>query len=563
MALSNAQTDLDEKERLELLDEFARLRRDLIPDAMRYIARPIAMAIIASVLVSSSRLSWTKKSVFYIGQKLMNVSFWWVTVAVPLVMHTIVKRKKPERRRKSEWDAEYIDPRQDCSDYARCLLENWALAIYPTTAVGVITILSLRFNLLKGESSLLSWRLATLLSQLVTRLGAAMSVHQFPKYLYELRKENDKCPTPLLPSALQSLINLSLWILPLGFAADVSQLYTCGMKMGCGWDKKLFSMAEFWGGSRAMTAICYSVLASSLLMQLCQFIGFKKLFRVGYFTNISLATSNAKVRALLLQDPNALNVVKLRYRLHWREPKRLFSSFHRMAHAFTLFLFTGWGEDASVLEESTSEPHLLKLIKRDMDLLPGVKPDRSTWVPNATQGMARIHQEDYDKKSFQDPLGIALQQTFGIGLSFDFDHDVKLRQGATLTVHRLRARAAKSAIKRYNRIPDIIKEEVENIADDVERENLAKNRIDEERTQLKVSVNRLLSLIPTNAPAPEGKNLDVLSMRQSEVNSLQTGAANLPFLNNEDPINDDGDDFIVTDPYLDDDIFSRTKTVFT
>jgi hypothetical protein len=80
-----------------------------------------------------------------------------------------------------------------------------------------------------------------------------------------------------------------------------------------------------------------------------------------------------------------------------------------------------------------------------------------------------------------------------------------------------------------------------------------------------------LSMIPSNSPAPEGKPLDVLSMRQSEVATL-SGVANLPFLrdDNDDGNYENGDDsngtskngnendakFIVKDPYLDDDIFS-------
>ena len=72
---------------------------------------------------------------------------------------------------------------------------------------------------------------------------------------------------------------------------------------------------------------------------------------------------------------------------------------------------------------------------------------------------------------------------------------------------------------------------------------------------------RLLSLIPSNAQAPEGKPLDVLSMRQSEVASL-SGVANLPFLRDDDDDDDppeqlvDGRHVVVKDPYLDDDIFS-------
>ena len=139
----------------------------------------------------------------------------------------------------------------------------------------------------------------------------------------------------------------------------------------------------------------------------------------------------------------------------------------------------------------------------------------------------------------KDPLGIALQQTFGIGLSLDFDHNSKLNEGERPSIHRLRARAAKSAIRRYNQIPEIFE------GADVEKE----------REKLTNSMKVFVTLIPSNAYAPEGKPLDVLSMRRSEAESLTPQSSTLPFLN------DDDDDDYITDPYLGDGFFGQDTVI--
>lgn len=54
--------------------------------------------------------------------------------------------------------------------------------------------------------------------------------------------------------------------------------------------------------------------------------------------------------------------------------------------------------------------------------------------------------------NLQDPLGVAIQQTFGIGLGYNFDHMTKLTKGQVPSVRRLQARAAKSALYRARQL---------------------------------------------------------------------------------------------------------------
>ena len=109
-------------------------------------------------------------------------------------------------------------------------------------------------------------------------------------------------------------------------------------------------------------------------------------------------------------------------------------------------------------------------------------------------------------------------------------------------------------MKRYHQIPDIVRDQYKNISDEE-----AEIRIAEERNRLKTSVQQLVSLIPSNASAPEGKELDVLSMRQSEVKSL-SAEASLPFLRDEEPDLDNGDKISAD---VDGEIFSSKGQIFT
>lgn len=93
-----------------------------------------------------------------------------------------------------------------------------------------------------------------------------------------------------------------------------------------------------------------------------------------------------------------------------------------------------------------------------------------------------------------------------------------MNHGEIPSIHRLRARAAKSAIRRYNEIPNIIKDEVSRtVQDPSKRKEEERRRIVEEREKLTLIAQGFKHLIPTCAPAPEGKGLDVLSIEKQKL----------------------------------------------
>ncbi len=111
-----------------------------------------------------------------------------------------------------------------------------------------------------------------------------------------------------------------------------------------------------------------------------------------------------------------------------------------------------------------------------------------------------------------------------------------------MSIHRLRARAAKSAIKHFNSIPQQVEKIVQNI--DNEKKVEAYNRLIEAKRKEVIDIAKdIQMLIPSNAPSPEGKDLDVFSMKTSEANRLD--AVSLPWLKN---MEEDDDEFY--DPYL-------------
>ncbi len=148
----------------------------------------------------------------------------------------------------------------------------------------------------------------------------------------------------------------------------------------------------------------------------------------------------------------------------------------------------------------------------------------------------------------QDPLGIAFQQTFGIGVSFDFDHNSKLEKGQSASIHRLRARAAKSAIKQYNQIPQKVEKQVQSIADNEIRAKAYAKLVQEKQNEVVEVALEISTLIPSNAPAPDGKDLDVFAMTQFEASKLDS--VSLPWLQNSDAEESNTEDSIYDDPYL-------------
>lgn len=143
------------------------------------------------------------------------------------------------------------------------------------------------------------------------------------------------------------------------------------------------------------------------------------------------------------------------------------------------------------------------------------------------------------------------------------------------SIHRLRARAAKSAIKSYNAIPQKVELQVQSIEDEEERGAMYDKLVQLKRKEIQNIAREIARLFSSNAASPEGKDLDVFSMKLSEANKLDP--VTLPWLKNPDDEESDDDPYLSFDDAFvrdwrligdtnddgDDDIFNRSKQVLT
>jgi hypothetical protein len=176
---------------------------------------------------------------------------------------------------------------------------------------------------------------------------------------------------------------------------------------------------------------------------------------------MSLTTELEVIQETLNNPQERVKRYQWRHRLQWREPVRIGRVVSNAWDEFWYWLlFSG-----SVTEQLHLEgrKRITEQAKREVDAVsiwkkikeemqndpPGTPPpDRRLWKKQAMDRIAKFHQEDYERNDFTDPLGIAVQQTFGIGLSFmdGKQHMSPLEKGQQPSTRRLQARAAKSAL---------------------------------------------------------------------------------------------------------------------
>jgi hypothetical protein len=93
-----------------------------------------------------------------------------------------------------------------------------------------------------------------------------------------------------------------------------------------------------------------------------------------------------------------------------------------------------------------------------------------------------------------------VQQTFGIGLGYQFDHWTELKDGERPSARRLQARAAKSAVKRAQEIYDATaaQKELDSIKDPKERSRKQASMRRATEAEMAYIASTLSDLIPTD-----------------------------------------------------------------
>lgn len=199
---------------------------------------------------------------------------------------------------------------------------------------------------------------------------------------------------------------------------------------------------------------------------------------------------------------------KWRYRLEWREPERIMETLSKWKGGFSYWLlFEGGVEDQLRKEFRAKQKNaayrqgltVLQRVEQEMKENPDApKPDRTKWKEQAMEKEALKHEADYKSGTYEDPLGVAVQQTFGIGLGYQFDHTSDLKDGERPSARRLQARAAKSAIKRAQEIFDAqaVEEELDSLSNTEERDLKKESRRATE-AELSYIASALADLIST------------------------------------------------------------------
>ena len=422
---------------------------------------------------------------------------------------------------------------KDTGNFVLCLLENWSSAVIIPFTFGTFSILA---SLGKPKRTVVAdcFKNLSTCTRLLTRIGAAAALHQYPLLLFELRR-NDQ-PQPLCKSTtyMQNAVRMFLKWLPLCVASDLALLLINSRK-------RVFDTV----GLRSVSLFVISAIAP-----ICHLVALGRIVRISKCSAVSLskATTFPTNYAIEKEDTTITDncrKVTWRYQLRWRTPVRLaetiksWANYFLTGHGSLLFEMDDWKKQPIRFEDfSTEGTHYLmtkggnqSYNREDVDdgIIPNADAiveslslifrDRDAAIHNATQARLMKHQESYDTKTLDDVLGVAVQQTFDIGLSYDFDHFDAPADGDEISIHQLRARMAKSAIRRKRELDNAMNKELEtlhrlkenivtatNNEDEAEREMKSveqdiRRRHAEEISQMRDS---LLTFIPTNAEAPKG-----------------------------------------------------------
>ena len=411
--------------------------------------------------------------------------------------------------------------RKDTTDYVLCLLENWSSAV---VASFFWRLLSVGTSLASGTRSHVQFLLT--LSRLITRVGAAAALYQYQSLLFELRRKDQPHPLCRPTSLMQRSVNNLLRWTPLGISTDLAAL------LGSCYTKRPYNTA--WLGS-GLTGFLISIVAP-----VCHLYALMKLVRISKCHDLSLsqATSFPSIHHPVKDVPESRDddeyEVKWRYRIQWRTPQRL----SQIIKTWTTYLLTNhkpllmemneWNDlirsDGFSTEGAQYEVHvdrnddLMLHIDDIIESLSLIFRDRDAAITNATQARFTKHQESYETKTLDDVLGVAIQQTFGLGLSFNFDHFGTPSNDQDISIHQLRARMAKSAIRLKKKLDNLLSDELallhrlkDNVAagNNTELAEKEMRLVEEEirgryNSKIEQIETALMTTIPTNAMPPEG-----------------------------------------------------------
>ena len=253
----NAEFNLLEAERVEMMDAFAKQRRLFLKDLHAFVTRPLRWSLVFVVIQRIlQRKSSNHLAQFIARHRLVtlpwDIHFWAIVVLAPILFLQVKKRTmappEPMPEELQKLDPEYLpfvttyhdweDSETSYRDYVLCLSEQWVSAVKSMAWFGLLRLgcfAAMRMSILSNIIRTVPYfsPTATAFLQFLTRLGAMASIYQFPKLLFQLQREQQPRPVRGDVSALQKLVNAMLrWGLPIGIASDLSQILMAMPKRG-------------------------------------------------------------------------------------------------------------------------------------------------------------------------------------------------------------------------------------------------------------------------------------------------------------------------------------------
>jgi hypothetical protein len=475
------------------------------------------------------------------------------------------------------------DPEEDCSDHGLCLMEQITSSTIVTAAATMICYMigkwrrSFDYNYSHAGSiaigppqaaAAIATTMIAAMVPLITRTASVCALHQYPKLYYNLSRDNQPRPMIKSQSFAKEFVDFTLWSYPFALVAEATKITTLLMALRCRqsttqhlaqrlllpFPSILYSAV---GQGPSAKFILPGILVTTLLPSLLHMICFVKLIRTTLDGVVPLNMPYSEAKEVLAEEESKISLLRWKWYLSWRSPRRikytliswwrlfvaeyvspfdrapdrmyspslLSSSIRMSSNGATLSGRNVSVDGNAMLPVEESSNHMLRVhaqYLKDNPVKAYSRSDRSQWVSTSMERMARNLQESYDAKTFDDPLGIAVHQTLGVGLSFDYDHTSLLQAGEKPSVYRLRARAAKSAVRRANDLfdPKRASDILSGIEDTQERARVATELRRNAQKEVDYLAQRLVELTPTNAPLDPGLTEKFRVMKESQMLGL-------------------------------------------
>jgi len=448
-----------------MLNEFAKNRRPIFPDLIRFILVPLVTGLgMVSIMLSTNH---SGNIISLVGQRsvqqlcrIMNFHYLLIVFlsnfkAIPLLF----SNKKHQMKNSSSAAATlnlpdmggltWMNPKKVVFDPPRFLWESWTSAILGTFILYTVSLTNVR-----TRSNLISGLLLTnlhipdrdltfayALVQMMTRIAALVSIYQYPKVWFELKREDQPKPLSKQFSYMTRILKNMKRGFPLGVVCDLSMVITSILKLS--------QPNPLLPTTTALPKRFYIAIFLSLLGPLCHLFAFFRLFQFQFTSNLSLSTPYDKAKKILSNDYVRHSLYRWRWSLKWRKPetirKVLFNWYRffltgyssredrtlsKQNEMFASYLATNGNKKCNDIEslgisERPFKNELLRLEAercRTNDLpIDNQFIDRRIWVSNSMNVMAQQHQENYEEKVFDVSQSSSI---FNLFLLYFFD-DIK------------------------------------------------------------------------------------------------------------------------------------------